>query len=148
MIVMEWLICFIATVAFGVIFNIPLRLLWWGGAAGVAAWIVYSTLPELGMSPVFAAAAAAFVAAFAAHWLAIWKKVPVTMFTIPGIIPLVPGGRAYSTMLAFVEENHIRGLEQGVQTFMQAGAIAAGLVFALSLFSIGKGVGQRYETEN
>ncbi|SDI12521.1 Uncharacterized membrane protein YjjB, DUF3815 family [Alteribacillus persepolensis] len=143
---LELIFCFIATIAFGIIFNIPLRLVWWGGLIGMTAWFIYSSLPYFGWSSVFAAAAAAFTAAFLSHLLARFRRVPVTTFTIPGIIPLVPGGRAYSTMLAFVEEDYYNGLQLGVETVLQAGAIAAGLVFALSIFSIGKGVGQRYET--
>ncbi|SDI95820.1 threonine/serine exporter family protein [Alteribacillus bidgolensis] len=146
MIWLELLLCFIATVAFGIIFNIPLRLVWWGGFIGVITWFIYSFLPDFGWSKVFSAAVAAFAAAFVSHWLARFRRVPVTTFTIPGIIPLVPGERAYSTMLAFVEEDYFNGLQQGIETLLQAGAIAAGLVFALSIFSIGKGVGQRYET--
>ncbi|MFB5663771.1 threonine/serine exporter family protein [Alteribacillus sp. HJP-4] len=147
MIILELFLCFVATATFGIIFNIPLRLLWWGGLIGVLAWFIYSTLPIYDFTDVFAAATAAFAAAFTSHWLAKWIRVPVTMFTIPGIIPLVPGGRAYSTMLAFVEEDYLQGLELGVETLLQAGSIAAGLVFALSIFSFGKGVGQRYETD-
>ncbi|RSL28959.1 threonine/serine exporter [Salibacterium salarium] len=144
---LELIFCFVATVAFGIIFNIPLRLVWWGGLIGVVIWLIYSSLPIYGFSQVYAAAIAAFVAAFTSHWLARYKKVPVTTFTIPGIIPLVPGGKAYSSMLALVEENYIDGIEQGMATLLQAGSIAGGLVFALSIFSIGKGVGQRYETD-
>lgn len=145
---LELIFCFVATVAFGIIFNIPLRLVWWGGLIGMLIWLIYSSLPMYGLSQVYAAAVAAFVAAFTSHWLARFKKVPVTTFTIPGIIPLVPGGRAYSSMLAIVEENYSSGIELGVETLLQAGAIAGGLVFALSIFSIGKGVGQRYETNH
>ncbi|WP_026702324.1 threonine/serine exporter family protein [Salibacterium aidingense] len=143
---LELLFCFMATVAFGVIFNIPFRLVWWGGLIGIMTWFIYSLLPDLGLSQVNAAAVAAFTVAFSSHWLAKFKKVPVTTFMIPGIIPLVPGGRAYSSMLAFVEENYVNGLGLGVETLLQAGAIAGGVGFALSIFSIGKGVGQRYET--
>nr|WP_308215350.1 threonine/serine exporter family protein [Sinobaca sp. H24] len=90
MILLEWLICFIATVAFGVIFNIPLRLLWWGGGAGVAAWIVYSTLPELGMSPVFAAAAAAFLPLLSPIGLLYGKKCRLPCLPYRGLFHWFP----------------------------------------------------------
>ncbi|MGY4691868.1 threonine/serine exporter family protein [Salibacterium sp. K-3] len=144
---LELMFCFMSTVAFGIIFNIPLRLVWWGGGIGIMTWFIYSTLPEIGLTQVNAAAVAAFAAALTSHRLAKYKKVPVTTFMIPGIIPLVPGGRAYSSMLAFVEENYVNGLGLGVETLLQAGAIAGGVGFALSIFSIGKGAGKRYETD-
>ncbi len=145
--IIELLFCFLATVAFGVIFNVPKRVVWIGGVIGVLAWFIYSTLPTFGISVVFATAVAALVSATSSHLLARKFRVPVTIFSIPGIIPLVPGSRAYFTMLAFVDGDYILGLQLGIETMLQAGAIAAGLVFALSIFSIGKGgIGQRYET--
>lgn len=145
--VIELIFCFMATVAFGVIFNVPKRVIWIGGAIGASAWFIYSTLPAFHISVIFATAVAAFVSATISHLLARKYRVPVTIFSIPGIIPLVPGSRAYFTMRAFVDGDYILGLELGTETMLQAGAIAAGLVFALSIFSIGKGgIGQRYET--
>ncbi|MDX6154447.1 threonine/serine exporter family protein [Marinococcus sp. PL1-022] len=146
MFALELGLCFVATIAFAIIFNIPLRLVWWGGVIGVCTWAIYSLMPVLGLSLVFAAAVAAFFASFVSQWFARFMKVPVTTFSLPGIIPLIPGSRAYETMLAFVQERYLYGLEQGVETVLQAIAIAAGLVFAFSVFSVGKGVGQRYET--
>ncbi|MCM3762570.1 threonine/serine exporter family protein [Alkalihalobacillus oceani] len=142
----ELLFCFIATVAFGVIFNVPKRVLWVGGAIGALAWFLYSTLPTLGITVVFATAVAALASATCSHVMAKLYRVPVTTFSIPGIIPLVPGSKAYFTMLAFVDGDYLNGLQIGIETMLQAGAIAAGLVFALSVFSLGKGgIGQRYE---
>ncbi|TWI53212.1 threonine/serine exporter family protein [Halalkalibacter nanhaiisediminis] len=147
--VIELIFCFMATVAFGVIFNVPKRVVWIGGVIGALAWFIYSTLPEFGVTVVFATAVASLVSATSSHLLARKYRVPVTIFSIPGIIPLVPGSRAYFTMLAFVDGDYILGLQLGIETMLQAGAIAAGLVFALSIFSIGKGgIGQRYETRS
>ncbi|QQK74293.1 threonine/serine exporter family protein [Salicibibacter cibarius] len=142
----ELLICFMATVAFAIIFNTPSRLLWRIGLIGVLAWTIYSSIQDINVSFIAAAAVAAFSASLMSYGLSRHHRVPVTTFAIPGIIPLVPGGKAYETMLAFVEENYIEGLTQGAATLLHAGAIAGGVVFALSIFSIGRGVDQRYET--
>ncbi|WP_017729489.1 threonine/serine exporter family protein [Halalkalibacterium ligniniphilum] len=145
--IVELVFCFIATVAFGIIFNVPKKAIWLGGIIGAVAWYIYRTLPEYDVSTVFATAVASLVGATIAHLLAKRYRVPVTTFSIPGIIPLVPGSRAYFTMLAFVDGDYILGLQLGIETMLQAGAIAGGLVFALSIFSFGKGgIGQRYET--
>ncbi len=136
-----------ATVAFGVIFNVPKRVVWLGGLVGTLAWFLNTTLPVVGVSVIFSTAIASIVSATCSHFLAKGYRVPVTTFSIPGIIPLVPGSRAYFTMLAFVDGDYLLGLQLGIETMLQAGAIAAGLVFALSIFSFGKGgIGQRYET--
>ncbi|MBU8908446.1 threonine/serine exporter family protein [Desertibacillus haloalkaliphilus] len=143
---LELLFCFIATVSFGVIFNVPNKAAVLGGGIGVITWVIYRVLPEYDVTIIFATAVAAFVSASIAHFLARRYRLPGTIFSIPGIIPLLPGSKAYFTMLAFVDGNYLLGLEHGIETMLQAGAIAAGLIFALSIFSFGKGIGQRYET--
>ncbi|WP_096186166.1 threonine/serine exporter family protein [Evansella halocellulosilytica] len=141
----ELIITFFAIISFGVIFSVPKRALLIGGSIGMVTWGVLQFGLTFAASTVFATALASLTAATIAHLLAKKIKIPVTTLAIPGILPLVPGSRAYFTMLSFVEGNYIQGLEFGVETMLQAGAIAAGLVFALSIFSLGKGIGHRYE---
>lgn len=57
-------------------------------------------------------------------------KTPVIIFTVSGIIPLVPGGLAYSTMKNLVVKNYYLTVEYATQVFMFAGVIALGLILA------------------
>ncbi|MBU9710476.1 threonine/serine exporter family protein [Evansella tamaricis] len=141
----ELIITFIATVAFGIIFSVPKRALLIGGAIGMVTWGILQGGLHFEVSPVVSTAIASLSAATTSHFLAKRIRIPVTALAIPGILPLVPGSRAYFTMLSFVEGDYLTGLEFGVQTMLQAGAIASGLVFALAIFSFGKGIGHRYE---
>lgn len=143
--IIELIVCFFATVSFGILFSVPRNTLLFGGVIGMLAWGIFRTLPEFGLTAIFATSVASITAATIAHFLAKKYRVPATVFTIPGIIPLVPGSKAYYTMLAFVEGNYIGGLELGIETMLQAGAIAGGIVFAIAVFSFGKGIGHRYE---
>lgn len=143
--IIELIVCFFATVSFGILFSVPRNTLLFGGVIGMLAWGIFRTLPEFGLTAIFATSVASITAATIAHFLAKKHRVPATVFTIPGIIPLVPGSKAYYTMLAFVEGNYIGGLELGIETMLQAGAIAGGIVFAIAVFSFGKGIGHRYE---
>jgi uncharacterized membrane protein YjjB (DUF3815 family) len=142
----ESVLTFAAIIGFGIIFSVPRRALLLGGGIGVITWLVLQTGTAIGASSVIATVMASLTAATIAHLLAKKIRIPVTTLSIPGILPLVPGSRAYFTMLSFVEGEYIQGLEYGVETMLQAGAIAAGLVLALSIFSFGKGIGNRYET--
>ncbi|WP_280772181.1 threonine/serine exporter family protein [Salipaludibacillus daqingensis] len=144
--IIELLMTFAAIIGFGVIFSVPKRALLLGGGIGVVTWFVLQTGINMGTSAIFATVLASLTAATIAHLLAKKIRIPVTTLSIPGILPLVPGSRAYFTMLAFVDGDYLLGLEYGVETMLQAGAIAAGLVLALSIFSFGKGIGNRYET--
>jgi uncharacterized membrane protein YjjB (DUF3815 family) len=144
--IIELIVCFFATVSFGIIFSVPRNALLVGGVIGMVAWGIYRLLPEFGLTAIFATTVASLTVATIAHLLAKKYRIPATVFTIPGIIPLVPGSKAYYTMLAFVESDYLGGLELGIETLLQAGAIAAGIVIALAVFSFGKGIGHRYET--
>lgn len=62
-------------------------------------------------------------------------KAPALIIILPGIIPLVPGSRLYTTMLHFVQEEFWLATDQAVQTAFIAGAIALGILLA-SLFSV------------
>ena len=53
---------------------------------------------------------------------------PVTIFNIPGIVPLVPGSLAYQAVRNIVIGNYEKGAYFTVQAVMIAGAIALGLV--------------------
>lgn len=143
--ILQLLITYVATVSFGIIFSVPKRALLIGGLIGTISWGIFQLGIHFNTSYVFATAIASFIAAFISHLLARKVLLPVTTLAIPGIIPLVPGSRAYFTMLAFVESDYLLGLQFGVETMLRAGAIAAGLIFALAIFSFGKGLGTRYE---
>lgn len=145
---LQLIITFAATVAFGILFNVPKRALLIGGAIGVCTWAVLSISMMLGAAQVVSTGLASISAAVNAHFLARKLKLPVTTLSIPGILPLVPGSRAYFTMLAFVDGDYLQGLEYGVETMLIAGAIAGGLVVGLSIFTFGKGGSHRYESNH
>lgn len=142
----ELVVCFIATLSFAIIFHVPKKALVVGACMGSLSWFTYRILPNYDISFILATALAAFLSGVFAYFFARKLKIPATSFTIPAIIPLVPGRKAYYTMVAFVDKEYLLGLELGTETLLQAGAIAAGLMFALSIFSFRKGgIGSRYE---
>ncbi|HGF7753112.1 TPA: threonine/serine exporter family protein, partial [Enterococcus faecium] len=57
-------------------------------------------------------------------------KMPVTIFNIPGMVPLVPGGLAYQAVRNLVTESYREAAHYAVQAIMIAGAIALGLVLS------------------
>lgn len=60
-------------------------------------------------------------------------KAPVTIFLIPSLIPLIPGGALYNTMLCILLSDQ-EGLKiYGKQTILIACAIAAGIVMVSTI---------------
>src|SRR5690606_12461450 len=74
--------------------------------------------------------AGAFALAVVAHILAKKFKMPMIVFSVAGIIPLVPGSKAYNAMRNIVENNYLEAIAFAADALMVSGAIAMGLVFA------------------
>lgn len=128
--IFQILFSFIATACFGVILNAPTRAILYCGLVGAIGWIIYYALIQTEVTEVQASFLGAFVIAIVAQIFARRFKMPMIVFNVSGIIPLVPGGLAYSTMRSIVEQDYQMGIEYGMRAFMISGAIAMGLVFA------------------
>ena len=64
------------------------------------------------------------------------RQQPVLVFLIPGVIPLVPGGKAYLTMLSFLQQDYVDAVGLLVSTILMAGAVAAGIIITSSTFRV------------
>ncbi|MBK5444209.1 MULTISPECIES: threonine/serine exporter family protein [unclassified Peribacillus] len=121
---------FIASAAFGVIFNVPKNSLIQCGCVGMLGWALYFFLVENEINSIIATLAAAFMVAVISQYFAKRYKTPITVFNVSGIIPLVPGGLSYDAMKHFVENDFNIAVQLATKAFMLAGAIALGLIFA------------------
>jgi uncharacterized membrane protein YjjB (DUF3815 family) len=121
---------FIASAAFGILFNAPKESLFKCGLSGMLGWIVYFALTYQGYGPVLGTLAAAFLIALVSQMFAKFYKTPIIIFSVAGIIPLVPGGLAYDTMRNIVENDYTTAVALGVKASMISGAIAVGLIFS------------------
>lgn len=119
---------FFSTVAFGVLTNIPKRALIATGAAGMIGWLIYWGLQQQG----YGIGSANFLAAFAVGCVSIFfsrrKKMPMIIFNIPSLVPLVPGGPAYKAVREFALGDNFVGLENLMIVVITAGAIAGGFM--------------------
>ena len=122
---------FFATVGFGVMFNVPRKSLVAAGCVGMLGGSVFVTLNNnMNMNIIPATLLAAFCVATASQLLARYYKMPVTVFGISGVIPLVPGGMAYETIRHFIENDYLEGIRLGTVTLLLAASIAFGLIFS------------------
>lgn len=128
----------IATLAFGVVSQVPRKHLLPAAAAGAVGWAAYlfglaqfSSQNRVIATFLGGMAVGAMGELFARHLHA-----PVTAFLVPGVIPLVPGADAYLTMLQFLSSRWDDGIKSATTTLFLAGAVAAGLILSGSLFRI------------
>jgi len=123
-----------ATMGFSIIFNVPKRELIFCGISGAAGWTVYTLITTFwAYSTIPATLFAAMTVTTLARFLSGLRKMPSTIYMIPGIIPLVPGIGIYFTMFHIINGDNAAAVVQGVDALKIAGVIAIGLLIILSL---------------
>lgn len=129
-IIIELITSFIAAAGFGILFNAPRQVLIPCGLVGMSGWILYDSLTGVAMDAVPATIFAAMLVAVLSQICAKIYKKPIIVFSVSGIIPLVPGGVAYNAMRHFVENDYYNAVQLSAQVMLLAGGIAMGLVFS------------------
>ena len=128
---------FIASSGFGILFGAPVRSLIQCGIVGMSGWIFYYSLTQELFDAVPATIFAAMLVSILSFICARIFKVPIIIFNVSGIIPLVPGGLAYHAMRNFVENDYTTAMELSMQVVLIAGGIAIGLMFSEVMKQIG-----------
>src|SRR5690606_128199 len=93
---------FIVSIGCAMLFEAPKQSLLKCGLVGMVGWTIYYLLVQKGYEAVMATFIASFSVALISHIFAKKYKAPVIIFTVGGIMPLVPGGTAYDAMKHFV----------------------------------------------
>ncbi len=119
---------FIGVVAVAVTFGVPRKFLVYSGLAGAVGWLVYLLLKKADWSEVISMFFAAMMVSLISHSFARILKAPVTLFLIPGIIPLVPGVAMYRIVYHLITNNS--GL---VNYYFREAILIAGMI-ALAIF--------------
>lgn len=92
-----------AALGFAILFNVPQRtllIIWLTGALGGFSKFFFMDLGlSIVVSSLFSAAIIGFISVYAAHI----QKSPPLIFSIPSVIPMVPGAFAYRMMLGCME---------------------------------------------
>lgn len=121
---------FIAAATFGVLFNVPKNSIIKCGFVGMIGWVLYYESVQIGLYVIFSTLVSAFVVGIISQFFAKKYKTPIIIFSVSGIIPLVPGGLAYDAMKHFVENDYNVAIQLTIKGLMLAGAIAMGLILA------------------
>ena len=134
---------FLISASIGILYRIPRSLLFYASAVGVVAWLIMYYTMIVGATVVLADFLASIAVGVMAEGLSRTLRKPATIFIIPGFIPLVPGGDAYTTMLYMVKGQYVNGVAMGMQTVLTGGSIAFGIFVSATIFRLVK----NYNTE-
>ncbi len=122
-----------AAAALSYCLNISRYNIVWGALVGGLGWATYTAfLPASGVADNRAYFFGALIVAILSEVLARVQKKPATIYLVPGLLPLVPGGGMFETMEATVKGNLEEALLLGFSTLTSAGAIALAIALATS----------------
>lgn len=122
----------LGTIGFSIMFSVPREYYPLCGLVGGGGWLIYclvlpcSDVPE-------ATLAATVLVVFLSRLFAVWRRCPVTIFLIPGIIPLVPGGDIYWMAYHIVMNQIQLAAEKGFEAIKIAVSIVLGIVFVFQV---------------
>lgn len=136
--IIQGISAFFATAAFAILFYLPKKYLIHAGMTGSFGWVIYLMIKQMGDDKVLANFIATLFVALVSHILARVYRTPVTMFLIPGVIPLVPGAGMYQIVQSIVDNTVQQTSYYFFQTIQMAGAIALGIFIMDTLFRMAK----------
>ena len=116
--------CFIATFMYCIIMYLPKKALVVSSLSATVTYIIFRLIyVEADAEPLGYLVSSVF-AAISAEVLARTCKMPVTIFVIPAIVPLVPGVGLYRSMLCLVRNDMSGFASAGTRTLFISGIIA------------------------
>jgi len=137
----EWVIPIVSaalgSLSFAMFFGVRSRKLWFSLLGGALNWGLYLlAMKKMGLPETLAYALGAAAGTLYAEILARIVKTPVTVFVITSVIPMVPGGPLYYTMLGLLQGDKATFVDRGLYTLSAAGAMALGIFAATMLFRL------------
>lgn len=123
---------FVAIAAFSIYIEAPKKHLIWCGILGAAGWLIYLLCRDIGI--IWATFISTLAITLISHIFARALKGPVTVFLIPGILPLVPGAYLYRTVYEFFFGTREQMSLNFILTIEVAGAIALAIFIMDSVF--------------
>ena len=133
MLIFQTFSAFLATLGFGIIFNIKGKKLFFASLGGASGWVFYSLSLKFNFSELSSLFISAIFFSSYCEIFARILKTPVTTLVICSLIPLVPGGGMYYTMLEAVNGNVSSSLDLGLNTLASAGTLALGIIFVSTI---------------
>jgi len=131
-----FILAFLGSFCAGVIFNVRGYKLFYTGISGVIGWIAYVLLLNLTEHSILSIFAGAIAVGIYSESAARLLKTPSTIFSVPGIFPIVPGIAAYETIQLMAANDVNNAGAKLVETLEGAGAIAFGILLVTAIFKL------------
>lgn len=128
----------IAAIGFAILFNVPRRTIFSIWSLGAMGGLIKFTAMNFDLGIVFASFLGAVGIAIVAIQMAHMRNSPPLVFSIPSVIPMVPGVFAYKFMLGMIALTSIEKTDIYLQTLIETVNNGSKMMFVL--ISLGTGV--------
>ena len=128
----------IAAIGFAILFNVPRRTLFPIWSLGAIGGLIKFTAMNYHVGIVFASFMGTVAIAIIAIQMAHMRNSPPLVFSIPSVIPMVPGAFAYKFMLGMIALTSMENTDAYVQTLIETVNNGAKMMFVL--IALGTGV--------
>ena len=125
-----------ATYGFTVFFKLPKNVRIITSCLSGFIWIIYEIFYDFSHNYMISYLVSSFLIGIFSESFAIKFKKPATVFTLPCLVPLVPGAGMYYIMYYFIESNYLLMREQVIKTTLTTSALALGIVLSQGLVRI------------
>lgn len=145
--ILNLFMAYLASLSFAFLFNLNRLTAFLSAIGGSIGWFCYAQ----GLSFAGEANTAYFLGAVGlslySEIMARQTKTPVTSYITPALIPLVPGGGLYRTMLETLAGNYNGALHEGINTLMASGALAIGILVVFTLIKTYYSLRRKIDTD-
>ena len=133
----------VASMAFALLYNVHGKIVHIASLCVAFSYAVYLVVIQFTDSMVIPNFLGGVVIAIYAELAAMIFKAPITVYLVPGIVPLVPGLTIYKAMEACLRGNLAVGGAGVVNTIKIGGAIALGLILTSYFFRLFRSIAQK-----
>ncbi|MFW5760153.1 MAG: threonine/serine exporter family protein [Cyclobacteriaceae bacterium] len=133
----------LAATGFAILFNVPVRTLPVCAFSAAVGHMLRTFLMQIGVPIEAASLAGATLVGLMGEYFSHKVQTPASVFTIPGIIPMVPGTFAFKTMMGVIrltqpeiatEEILLETISNAIKTGIILGSISLGIATTSLLF--------------
>ena len=131
---MQAIAAFVGTVGFSVIFGVPRKNYVQTAIVATIGWVAYLALFRFTvLGPAISTFVATVIVASLARVFASWFRTPSTIYLIPGVFPMIPGGGIFWTTFFLVSSRLGLALHAGMLALEVTAAIVLGIVLVSAL---------------
>lgn len=134
--IIQLIVSFVAVFFFSIVLGVPKKFLMLAGLTGAIGWIVFLVFSSLGISTIISSIISALIVAIiSAIFSKIFKSI-LSIFFIPGILPIVPGVAVYKAVYYTLANDFSMTRKYFYETILIAGAIALSIFLVESIRKI------------